>query len=275
MPRRRKTKQDGSGAARRHAASFDADEETENEDTAQNTYQSIEGDDTEAEMFAAKKASRQLKRRRDSDSDSELSDDSSDDEQTAASILDDKKKIGSLTVDDLLKCKFDEAVCKSTKTRADKQPLQSRCWGCRHGISGSGESEQENLQGLSQFVRKHYGSMCEREFALECAKYHYKNVRAPIVETGGHCEIWSAESILKHFRQHTNDPHIRDMQRLDTLRRIGRDVRKRMKRVTLDENGEETIEINKQAVDLFLRVTDRETQLMRQQHQNRAAAGAK
>lgn len=246
------------------------EDETENEDATQNTYQSIEGDDTEAEMFAARQAARRSKRNRESDSDDDDDDDydSTDEEQTESF-----KSMRSLTVDDLLKSRFDDAVRKtSRKNNGDKATLKSRCWGCRHGISGSGESEQENLRGLCQFVRKHYGNMSEREFALECAKYHAKNVREPIVKTGGQCEEWTAESILKHFRQHTNDPYIRDMQRMDILRRIGRDVRKRMKRVTLDENGEETVEINQQAVKLFLSVVDRETKVTTQHYQNKGAS---
>ena len=137
------------------------------------------------------------------------------------------------------------------------------CWGCRHGLTGGSECPQESLRPLVEFVSSYYGTMDDAVFALEVAKLHASSVQRPQERLGKGGSVWSASSVLEHFRHHTLHPRICDVQRLRSLRAVSGELRKRVIRSYTDEDGERKEEVNKTAVAMLLKVMDRETQLHR------------
>lgn len=245
---------------------FDEDnQEGENDDTTlPNTYQSIHGDCTDSEALSVTRKARRLGYHHSSDSDSNSSDEDEGDTLQASNASSQHKDAnGQFSMQELLSGKFDEAVRKIGRDQERRTSNVSRCWGCRHGISGGSNIADETLSKFNEWIRKHFGTMDEQEFAIQCARYHTLKVRRPQVKAGGHCDKWRADSILKHFRHHTCDPAITTVQRLQTLRKMQHELRSRMIRKTLDENGEETQEVNSKAMELYLRILDRECSLQK------------
>ena len=134
------------------------------------------------------------------------------------------------------------------------------CWGCKHGIAGGEDCDQESLRGVVRFVHTYYGTMDDRTFALELSKFHRTTIGGDAKRSGAKRQQWSASSIFVHFRDHTLHPRIREVQRLRCLKAVSAQLRSRVMRVAPGGMGEE---INKPVVEMLLRVTDRETQIYR------------
>ena len=186
---------------------FDEDnQEGENDDTTlPNTYQSIHGDCTDSEALSVTRKARRLGYHHSSDSDSNSSDEDEGDTLQASNASSQHKDAnGQFSMQELLSGKFDEAVRKIGRDQERRTSNVSRCWGCRHGISGGSNIADETLSKFNEWIRKHFGTMDEQEFAIQCARYHTLKVRRLQVKAGGHCDKWRADSIL-----YTSTSHVR------------------------------------------------------------------
>lgn len=156
-----------------------------------------------------------------------------------------------------------EAAVRTQGRRSERHSRDQGCWGCRFGITGGTECQNSALDGLVEFVAKYYGTMDPVQFAEQTAKYHKRHIRRPIEKAGGYCAEWTASQIYEHFSKHTMHPNVRDVQRLRTLRTLGKTLKNRLVKVTNDEFGQRREEIDGNAVRLYLAVCDRETALYR------------
>jgi hypothetical protein len=159
---------------------------------------------------------------------------------------------------------FDDAVRRPVAARRAKKRGGAvggvTCWGCKHGITGGDECAQESLRGVVSFVSSYYGTMDDRAFALELSKYHRATIGQDAKRSGGKAQEWDPASIFVHFRDHTLHPRIREVQRLRCLKAVSNQLRSRVMRVNPHTMGEE---VNRQVVEMLLKVTDRETAIYR------------
>jgi hypothetical protein len=160
---------------------------------------------------------------------------------------------------------FDDAVRRPVAARRAKKRGGGAvggvtCWGCKHGITGGDECAQESLRGVVSFVSSYYGTMDDRAFALELSKYHRATIGQDAKRSGGKAQEWDPASIFVHFRDHTLHPRIREVQRLRCLKAVSNQLRSRVMRVNPHTMGEE---VNRQVVEMLLKVTDRETAIYR------------